>query len=205
MGTRYRGGRLEPNSFTGIKVCHFSPGTVCCNSNWCQNVRHFKLVLVYNISQLDQFLPACRQPEREPRCQIGLFIIQCFLIFNLHCQDIKRFILSSVRDNYRGPGGKLTTSADMRFLKVCRLKYIMRLPVIRSSASWHRQLKYSEASLIIMLSSIFCHILLDRNPTISSTDKDRYCGITHVINEKHWIGNHSDSTHFLVSRKVISW
>ena len=100
VGTRYRGGRLKPNSFTEIKVCHFSRGTVCCNSNWCQNVMHFKLVLVYNISQLDQFLPACRQPEREPRCQIGLFIIQCFLIFNPHCQNIKRFVLSSLRDNY---------------------------------------------------------------------------------------------------------
>ena len=32
----------------------------------------------------------------------------------------------------------------------------MRLLVIRSSASWHKQLKYSGASLIIMLSSIFC-------------------------------------------------
>ena len=82
----------EPNSFTEIKVCHFSRGTVPRISNWCQNVMHFKLVLVYNISQLDQFLPACRQPEREPRCQIGLFIIQCFLIFNFYCQNIKRFI-----------------------------------------------------------------------------------------------------------------
>ena len=69
VGTRYRGGRLEPNSFTGIKVCHFSRGTVCCNSNWCQNVMHFKLVLVYNISitgPIFTSLPPTRKRTQVP-------------------------------------------------------------------------------------------------------------------------------------------